>query len=125
MGTRRLSAPGGHPVGPGDILPTGPPRHTSCLVVESPRFTGLGALSPPWLPLFATPWSVHQFAALAAGAYTLRRLPDAWSPGAPVLPGPCYWLVASGTPFGWRGGCLAVDWGIAQCATTALAAAVP
>ena len=25
----------------------------------------------------------------------------------PAPPGPCYWLVASGTPWGWRGGCLA------------------
>ena len=29
------------------------------------------------------------------------------SPGVPALPGPCYWLVASRTPMGWRGGCLA------------------
>ena len=42
-----------------------------------------------------------------AGAYPLRRPPDAWSPGLPALPGPCYWLVPSGTPMGWRGGCLA------------------
>ena len=26
----------------------------------------------------------------------------------PRLPGPCYWLVASGTPVGWRGGFLAL-----------------
>ena len=62
---------------------------------------------PPRLPRFATPRSVHQFAAVAAGAYPPRRPPNAWSPGAPAPPGPCYWLVASGTPFGWRGGCLA------------------
>ena len=61
----------------------------------------------PRLPRFATPRSVHQFAAVAAGAYPLRRPPNAWSPGAPAPPGPCYWLVASGTPLGWRGGCLA------------------
>ena len=60
------------------------------------------------LPRFATPRSVHQFAAVAAGAYPLRRPPNAWSPGAPAPPGPCYWLVASGTPLGWRGGCLAL-----------------
>ena len=63
---------------------------------------------PPRLPLFATPRSVHQFAAVAAGAYPLCRPPNAWSPGVPALPGPCYWLVASGTPVGWRGGCLAL-----------------
>ena len=63
---------------------------------------------PPRLPLFATPRSVRQFAAVAAGAYPPRRPPNAWSPGMPALPGPCYWLVASGTPVGWCGGCLAL-----------------
>ena len=66
---------------------------------------------PPWLPLFATPQSVHQLAAVAAGAYPLRRPPNAWSPGAPALPGPCYRLVATGTFLGWRGGCLALGLG--------------
>ena len=61
----------------------------------------------PRRPRFATPRSVHQFAAVPAGAYPLRRPPNAWSPGAPAPPGPCYWLVAGGTPLGWRGGCLA------------------
>ena len=55
----------------------------------------------PRLPCFATPRSVHQFAAVAAGAYPLRRPHNAWSPGEPAPPGPCYWLVASGTPLGW------------------------
>ena len=63
---------------------------------------------PPRLPHFATPRSVHRLAAVAAGAYPSRRPPYAWSPGVPAPPGPCYWLVASGTPVGWRGGCLAV-----------------
>ena len=63
---------------------------------------------PPWLPLFATPRSVRQIAAVAAGAYPTRCPPNAWSLGMPALPGPCYWLVASGTPVGWRGGCLAL-----------------
>ena len=62
---------------------------------------------PPRLPRFATPRSVHLFAAVAAGAYPPRLPPNAWSPGAPAPPGPCYWLVASGTPLGWRRGCLA------------------
>ena len=66
---------------------------------------------PPRLPRFATPRSVHQFAAVAAGAYPPRRPLNAWSPGAPAPLGPCYWLVASGTPLGWRGGCLGVgEW---------------
>ena len=66
---------------------------------------------PPRPSLFATPRSVHQFAGVAAGAYPLRRPANAWSPGAPALPGPCYWLVASGTPLGWHGGCLAFGLG--------------
>ena len=62
---------------------------------------------PSRLPLFATPRSVHRLAAVAAGAYPSRHPPDVWSPGAPAPLGPCYWVVASGTPVGWRGGCLA------------------
>ena len=92
-------------------------------MAESPGFTGLGARSFPGFPV--SPRSVHPFAAVAAGAYPLRRPPNAWSLGAPAPPGPCYWLVASGTPLGWRGGCLAWGWGVALCATTALAGAVP
>ena len=63
---------------------------------------------PPRLPNSATPWSVHQFAAVAAGTYPPRCPPNAWSPGVRALPGPCYSLVATGTPVGWRGGCLAL-----------------
>ena len=54
----------------------------------------------PRLPRFATPRSVYQFAAVAAGAYPLRRPPNAWSPGEPAPPAPCYWLLASGNPSG-------------------------
>ena len=61
---------------------------------------------PPRLSRFATPRSVHQFAAVAAGAYPPGRPPNAWSPRAPAPPGPCYWLVAIGTALR-RGGCLA------------------
>ena len=63
---------------------------------------------PPRLPLLAAPRSVHHLAAVATGAYPPRRPPNAWSPGVPAPPGPCYLLFASGTPSGWRGGCLAV-----------------
>ena len=48
---------------------------------------------------------MHHLAAVAAGAYLPCRPPNAWSPRVPAPPGPCYLLVASGTPFGWRGGC--------------------
>ena len=72
-----------------------------------PRVHGARSPVPPRLPRFATPRSVHHLAAVAAGAYPQCRPPDAWSPGVPAPPGPCYWLVASGTPLGWRGGCRA------------------
>ena len=73
-----------------------------------PRVHGARSPVPPRLPYFATPRSVRHFATLVAGAYPLRHPPDAWSPGLPAPPGPCYWLVASVTPMGWRRGCLAV-----------------
>ena len=62
---------------------------------------------PSRLPLFATHRSVRHLATVAAGTYPLRRLLNAWLPGVPAPPGPCYWLVASGIPMSWRGGCLA------------------
>ena len=46
---------------------------------------------------------------MVAGAYPRSRPPNAWSPGLPAPPGPCYWLVASGILSGLRGGCLAVE----------------
>ena len=73
-----------------------------------PRVHGARSPVPPRLPLLATPRSVHHLATVAAGAYPLGRPPNAWSPGVPAQPGLCYWLVASGTPLGWRGVCLAV-----------------
>ena len=74
-----------------------------------PRVHGARSPVPPRLPHFATPRSVHHLAAVAAGAYPPCRPPNAWSPGVPAPPGPCYWIVASGTPVGWWGGCLAVE----------------
>ena len=62
---------------------------------------------PPKLPHFATPRSWCHLATVVAGAYPRRHPPDAWSPGLLAPPGPCYWLVATGTPMGWRGVCLA------------------
>ena len=73
-----------------------------------PRVHRAPSTVPPRLPHFATPRSVHHLAAVTAGADLPRRPPNAWSPGVLAPPGPCYWLVASGTPLGWRGGCLAV-----------------
>ena len=73
-----------------------------------PRVHGARSPVPPRLPHFATPRSVCHLATVVASAYPLRRPPDAWSPGPPAPPGPCYWLVASGTPMGWRRGWLAV-----------------
>ena len=73
-----------------------------------PRVHGAQSPVPPRLPLFATPRSVCHLATVAAGAYPLCRPPNGWSPGVPAPPDPCYCLVASGIPVGWRGGCLAV-----------------
>ena len=88
--------------------PSGGPSKTHLLPAGGvPRVHRARSPILPRLPRFATPRSVHQFAAVAAGAYPLCRPPNAWSPGAPAPPGPCYWLVASGTPLGWCGGCLA------------------
>ena len=56
---------------------------------------------PPRLLHFATPRSVRCLATVVAGAA------DVWSPGLPAPLGPCYGLVASGTPIGWRQGYLA------------------
>ena len=110
-GTRRLSAPGGTWSGQVISPPPGPSRGPSNMHLLPgggvPRVHRARSPVPPRLPRFATPQSVHQFAAVAAGAYPPRHPPNAWSPGAPAPPGPCYWLVASGTYLGWRGGCLA------------------
>ena len=52
-------------------------------MAKSPGFTGLGAPSFPGFPVSPLPARpVHQFAAVAAGAYPLRRPPNPWSPGA-------------------------------------------
>ena len=103
-GTRRLSAPGGHLVRPGDILPPGPsggPSKTHLLPGGGvPRVHRARSPVPPRRPRFATPRSVHQLAAVAAGAYPPRRHPNAWSPGAPAPPGPWYWLCRQWDPLG-------------------------
>ena len=73
-------------------------------MAEFPGFTGLGALSLPGFPILPLP---GHLVTVVAGPYPPHCPPDAWSPGLPAPPGPCYWLVASGIPMGWRGGCLA------------------
>ena len=74
--------------------PSGGPSKTHLLPGGGvPRVHRARSPVPPRLPRFATPRSVHQFAAVAADAYPSRRPPNVWSPGAPALPGPCYWLV--------------------------------
>ena len=73
-----------------------------------PRVHGARSPVPAQVSHFATPRSVRHLATMLAGASPLRRPPDAWSRGLLAPPRPCYWLVASGTPMGWRGGCLAV-----------------
>ena len=55
---------------------------------------------PPRLPRFATPRSVHQFAAVAAGAYPSRCPPNVWSPGAPAPPGPVLLACRQWDPLG-------------------------
>ena len=109
-GTRRSSAPRRRLVGPGDILPTGTssgaPFDTPPAWLGSPLGSRGSEPVPPRLPHFAIPRSVPHLATVVAGAYPLRLPPDVWSPGLLALPGPCYWLIASGTPIGWRGGCL-------------------
>ena len=110
-GTRRLPPPGATWSGQVISAPPDPsvgPSKTHLLPGGGvPRVHRARSPVPPRLPFFATPRSVHQFAAVAAAAYPLHRPPNAWSPRAPALPGLCYWLVASGTPLGWRGGRLA------------------
>ena len=77
-------------------------------MAESPGFTGLGALSLPGFPVLPLPRSVRHLATMVAGAYQPHRPPNPWLPGVPAQPGLCYWLVPSGSPLGWREGCLAV-----------------
>ena len=86
----------------------GPPRRTSCLVAESPGFTGLGAPSLPGFPISPLPGQcINSQPWLRALTHCVAPLMHG-RPGGSALPGPCYWLVASGTPVGWRGGCLAL-----------------
>ena len=86
----------------------GLPRRTSCLVADSPGFTGLGAPSLLGFPFSPLPGQcISSQPLLRALTHCVAPLMRGF-PGAPALAGPCYWLVASGTTFGWRGGCLAL-----------------
>ena len=128
-GTRRSSAPGGHLVGPGDNLPArtwwGALHDTHPAWWRSPLGSRGPGPCPSLLPHIATPRSVRRLATVVAGVYPLGRPSDAWLPGLPAPLGPWYWLVASHTPMGWHGGCVAARWCVALCATTALPGAVP
>ena len=60
--------------------PSGGPSKTHLLPGGGvPRVHRARSPVPPRLPRFATPRSVHQFAAVAAGAYPPRCPPNAWS----------------------------------------------
>ena len=65
--------------------PSGGPSKTHLLPGGGvPRVHRARSPVPPGLPRFATPRSVHGFAAVATGAYPLHHPPNAWSPGAPA-----------------------------------------
>ena len=103
----------------------GPPRRTACLVAESPGFTGLGATSLPGFPvsplpgqcIHSQPWLralTHRVAPLMRGRPGRRRRRARATGLSPVGPP---W---AGTEAALPRGC-----GVAQCATTPLAGAVP
>ena len=103
----------------------GPPRRTSWLVAESPGFTGLGAPSLPGFPFLPLPgqcinsqpwlWALtHCVAPLMRGRPGRRRCRARATGLSPV-----------GSPRAGAVAALPRGWGVAQCATTALAGAVP
>ena len=103
----------------------GPPRRTSCLVAESPGFTGLGAPSLPGFPVSplpgqcinSQPWLralTHRVAPLMRGRPGRRRRRARATGLSPV-----------GPPWAGTEAALPRGWGVAQCAATALAGAVP
>ena len=103
----------------------GPPRRTSCLVAESPGFTGLGAPSLSGFPVLplpgqcinSQPWLravTHRVAPLMRGRPGRRRRRARATGLLPV--GPPWARAEDASPRGWA---------VAQCATTALAGAVP
>ena len=103
----------------------GPPRRTSCLVAESPGLTELGAPSFPGVPVSplpgqcinSQPWLralTHCVAPLMRGPPGRRRRRARATGLSPV--GPPWAGAEAAQPRGW---------GVALCATTALAGAVP
>ena len=92
----------------------GPPRRTSCLVAESPGFTGLGAPSLPGFPVSPLPGQCINSQPLMRGRPGRRRRRARATGLSPV--GPPWAGAEAAYPRGW---------GVAQCATTALAGAAP
>ena len=109
----------------GQVISSQPGASGGPFMTIIPRVHGAQRPVPPRLPLLSTPRSVHHLTTVAAGAYPPCRHPNAWSPGSPAPPGSCYWLVASGTPWSWHGGCLAAGLVRGWLTTTASAGAVP
>ena len=92
-----ISSPPGPSSGPSKthLLPCGGVKG-----LGAPSLTGFPISPLPGQCINSQPW-------LRALTHRVAP-PNASSPGVPAMPGPCYWLVASGTPVGWGGGCLAL-----------------
>ena len=103
----------------------GPPRHTSCLVAESPGFTGLGAPSLPGFPVSPLPGQCINLQpwlrALTRRVVPLMRGRPGCRRGRARATG----LSPVGPPWAGAEAALPRGWGVAQCAATALAGAVP
>ena len=86
----------------------GPPRRTSCLVAESPGFTGLRAPSLPGFPISPLPGQcINSQPWLRALSHRVPPLMRA-RPGCRRCRTRATGLSPVGPLVGWRGGCLAV-----------------
>ena len=106
--------------------PSGGPPKTHLLPCGGvPRVHRARSPVPPRLRSFATPRSVHQFAAVAAGAYNRVAPPMPGRPGRRRRRARATGLSPVGPSWADAEAALPRGWGVAQCATTALAGAVP